>query len=193
MSVWIKICGLTTADAVDAAAMAQADAIGFVFAPSRRQVTPQRARELAAAAPRSIRRVAVMLHPSQAWLDEVCDVFAPDVLQMDAVDFEQLRTPQTIERLPVVRNAATANALRVLYEGAASGAGALADWRTAAQLARTTQLVLAGGLHADNVAAAIEQVRPFGVDVSSGVESAPGVKDPEKIAEFVRRARAGVM
>ncbi|HET9447288.1 MAG TPA: hypothetical protein VFO35_13560, partial [Steroidobacteraceae bacterium] len=79
---------------------------------------------------------------------------------------------------------------RILFEGPVSGIGSTSDWQTAAQLARTIQLVLAGGLDATNVADAIAAVRPFGVDVSSGVEASPGVKDPTKIHEFVRRARA---
>jgi phosphoribosylanthranilate isomerase len=71
-----------------------------------------------------------------------------------------------------------------------SGVGSAADWNSAAQLARTTQLVLAGGVNSTNVADAIAAVRPFGVDVSSGVEATPGIKDPAQIHEFVRRARA---
>ena len=71
-----------------------------------------------------------------------------------------------------------------------SGVGGASDWHSAAQLARTTQLVLAGGLNATNVADAIAVVRHYGVDVSSGVEASPGVKDPARIHEFVQRARA---
>jgi phosphoribosylanthranilate isomerase len=72
-----------------------------------------------------------------------------------------------------------------------SGRGETADWKAASQLARTREVVLAGGLNATNVAEAVALVRPFGVDVSSGVESTPGLKDPTKIHEFVRNARAG--
>ena len=79
---------------------------------------------------------------------------------------------------------------RILFEGPVSGVGSTSDWHAAAQFARTTQLVLAGGLNATNVADAIAAVRPFGVDVSSGVEASPGVKDPIRIHEFVQRARA---
>jgi phosphoribosylanthranilate isomerase len=79
---------------------------------------------------------------------------------------------------------------RMLFEGPTSGIGELADWGRAAELARQTQLILAGGLSAENVAEAIEAVRPFGVDVSSGVEETPGIKDPDKIFEFVRAVRA---
>ena len=79
---------------------------------------------------------------------------------------------------------------RLLFEGERSGSGETADWSQAALLARQTRLVLAGGLNAGNVGAAIRAVRPFGVDTSSGVESQPGVKSEEKIMEFVRAARA---
>jgi phosphoribosylanthranilate isomerase len=79
---------------------------------------------------------------------------------------------------------------RILFEGPASGRGEVSDWSTAAELARGTQLVLAGGLSAANVAAALHRVRPFGVDVSSGVEERPGVKSPAAIAGFVAAVRA---
>jgi phosphoribosylanthranilate isomerase len=78
----------------------------------------------------------------------------------------------------------------MLFEGPVSGTGTTTDWSTAAQLASRTQLILAGGLKPANVAAAIAAAKPFGVDVSSGVEAEPGVKDPAKIYEFVRNARA---
>jgi phosphoribosylanthranilate isomerase len=102
-----------------------------------------------------------------------------------------LQTPRRVQRLPVVRGAISTPPPRILFEGAVSGTGARSDWVQAAKLARTTQLVLAGGLTPANVQRALLAVRPFGVDVSSGVESAPGVKDPARIREFVRNARAG--
>jgi phosphoribosylanthranilate isomerase len=195
MSVWIKVCGLTTEDGVDAAIEAGVDAVGFVFAPSKREVSPARAAELARRIPPRIARVAVMLHPSQAWVDEVCRTFRPDVLQTDLDDLATLRIPQSVETLPVVRGAqaSAAQCARVLFEGPVSGAGERSDWTLAARLARETQLILAGGLTPGNVRDALSAAKPFGVDVSSGVESGPGVKDPVKICEFVRNARAGVV
>jgi phosphoribosylanthranilate isomerase len=204
VTLWVKICGLTTADAVEAAVAAGADAVGFVFAPSKRQVSTAQATQLAHSAPRRIPRVAVMLHPTQSQLDEVWSGFRPDVLQTDLEDLTTLRMPMGLGVMPVVRNAvrlkpdpqgspvgpALAGHPRILFEGPVSGIGSTSDWHSAAQLARTTQLVLAGGLNATNVADAIATVRPFGVDVSSGVEASPGVKDPARIHEFVRRARA---
>src|SRR5690606_19448935 len=191
--IWIKICGLTTREAVDAAVAAGADAIGFVFAPSKRQVTAAQAAALAQDVPARVTRVAVMQHPSQALVDEVCDIFRPDVLQTDAEDFASLRLPSELELLPVIRDGQEVDAslpARILYGGRTSGAGTTADWTCARELARRTQLVLAGGLSARNVADAIAAVRPFGVDVSSGVESAPGKKDIAKIYAFIRAARA---
>jgi phosphoribosylanthranilate isomerase len=192
VAIWVKICGLTSRDAAEAAVAAGADAVGFVFAPSKRQVTSAQAIQLAQDVPRRIPRVAVMLHPTQSQLDEVWSGFRPDVLQTDVEDLETLRVPVGLAVMPVVRavGRALARHPRILFEGPVSGAGSTSDWQTAAHLARTTQLVLAGGLNATNVADAIAAVRPFGVDVSSGVEASPGVKDPTRIHEFVRRARA---
>lgn len=210
VAIWIKICGLTTREGVEAAVAAGADAVGFVFAPSRRQVTAVQATQLAQGVPRRIPRIAVMLHPTQSQLDEMWSAFRPDVLQTDLEDLETLRMPMGLSVMPVVRSAVrlkpdpqrspvsprssvgpvSAGHQWILFEGPVSGVGSTSDWHSAAQLARSTQLVLAGGLNATNVADAIAAVRPFGVDVSSGVEASPGVKDPARIHEFVRRARA---
>ena len=95
--------------------------------------------------------------------------------------------------MPVIsdgQNFASPLPARILYEGKASGAGLTADWSRAQSVAKQTQLVLAGGLNERNVAAAIAVVTPYGVDVSSGVESAPGIKDTSKIEAFIRAARA---
>jgi phosphoribosylanthranilate isomerase len=192
MPLWIKICGLTTEDAVQAAVSAGADAIGFVFAPSKRQVSPKRAAELVRGISDRMVRVAVMQHSAQSLLDEVWEVFRPHVLQTDAEDLERLEIPEELTVMPVVRSDRPVPASlpeRVLFEGSVSGAGERADWATAARLARSTQLVLAGGLDANNVGEALAAVRPFGVDVSSGVEATPGIKDASKIFQFVRRAR----
>ncbi|MBS0375981.1 MAG: N-(5'-phosphoribosyl)anthranilate isomerase [Proteobacteria bacterium] len=194
MSVWIKICGLSSAEAVAAAVQAGVDALGFVFhAASPRHVSPTQAAALAAAVPAGIARVAVTRHPTQDEVDAIVAGFAPDYLQTDATDLERLRLPARLGRLPVLRTGAPLPAplpARCLYEGADSGRGARADWQAAAELARRCELVLAGGLDAGNVAAAMRAVRPFGVDVSSGVEQAPGRKDPARIREFVAAARA---
>jgi phosphoribosylanthranilate isomerase len=193
VTTWIKVCGLTTPEGVAAALAAGVDAVGFVFhAASPRNVTPEAALRLARHVPRSVLRVAVTLHPSQELVDEIACVFRPDALQSDVEDFDALKLPWGLAAMPVLRSGGPRPAEwpdRFLYEGPRSGVGATADWDEARSLARTGELVLAGGLRPDNVAAAIAAVRPFGVDVSSGVESAPGRKDPALIAAFVAAAR----
>ena len=190
--MWIKICGMTTAAAVEAALEARVEAIGFVFARSVRELLPESAAALARPARGRARCVAVTRHPSQAAVDEIVRVFAPDLLQSDAEDLAQLRLPAALETLAVVREGGAVPLPlpgRILFEGPASGRGAVSDWSVAGALARRTQLVLAGGLNALNVAAAIAQVQPFGVDVSSGVEERPGVKNPDAIMSFVEAVR----
>src|SRR5262249_26470562 len=152
---------------------------GFVFAESVRRVSPHTAAQLAAPARGQVACVAVTRHPSQQELDEILEVFQPDVLQTDAEDLTALRIPAELRRLPVLRDDRSSGSLpaRILFEGLASGTGRTCDWDGARRLARRTELILAGGLHADNIAAAITEVQPFGVDVSSGVESRPGLKD----------------
>ena len=191
--MFVKICGLTDEAAVGAAVEAGADAIGFVFAESVREVTPERARELCAGVPDDLVRVAVMRHPSAARFAEVSEIFDPDWIQTDAADFDSLPAGRA-KRLPVYRENET-RALnefppRLLFEGQISGSGETADWDEAKRIASRCELILAGGLDADNVSEAIARVRPFGVDVSSGVEYSRGRKDPARIREFVARVRA---
>ena len=196
MSLLVKICGLRSPDAVAAAVDAGADALGFVFAESPRRVTPAEAARLCDAVPTGILRVAVMRHPGAAEWDEVQARFRPDWLQTDAGDFDALDIHADVEPMPVYRDTpdldegVAANRPQLLFEAAASGRGQKPDWQRAARLAQSTRLMLAGGLDPDNVAAAIAAVRPWGVDVSSGVESRRGVKDCARIAAFVAAARA---
>lgn len=192
MSVLVKVCGLREKHHVDDAVEAGADALGFVFAPSPRQVSPAEARAISAHVAGDVKRVAVMLHPgNEQWL-AVLEQFAPDVLQTDAQDFDSLEVPESVERWPVYRegNRAPDTDSTYVYEGPKSGHGETVDWSAAAALAQRGNMVLAGGLDPDNVAQAIRRVRPFGVDASSGLESAPGQKDSHLITEFVSAARA---
>jgi phosphoribosylanthranilate isomerase len=191
--MWIKICGMTTPAAVSAALEAGVDAVGFVFARSSRRLTPHAAAALAQPARGRLCCVAVTRGPTQEEVDEIVTHFAPDMLQSDAADLAGLRLPSELARLPVVRSTAAIPAPlppRILFEGPGSGTGTVTDWSLAATLARRTQLVLAGGLGAANIAAALVRVRPWGVDVSSGVESEPGFKSPAEIVKFVAAVRA---
>jgi phosphoribosylanthranilate isomerase len=190
--MWIKICGMTTPTAVAAALRAGADALGFVFAESVRRVTPQMAAQLASPARGRVPCVAVIRHATQQELDCILADFAPDVLQADMSDLARLALPRELEVLAVVRaghEPPHPPPARVLFEGPVSGTGVPCDWTSARAFGERTELVLAGGLNAANVAAAIRAVRPFGVDVSSGVEERPGIKSALEIARFVQAAR----
>lgn len=194
-AAWIKICGMTTPEAVDASLAARVDAIGFVFSPSRRQLSPGAAARLAAPARGRVLCVAVTRHPHQALLDEIAAQFKPDLWQSDWDDIATLRIPQSLAVLPVLRSAPGALQpsplpARLLFEGPVSGSGQACDWSSARELARCTELILAGGLDAESVADAVAAVEPFGVDVSSGVEAQPGIKSAEKIMRFAAAARA---
>jgi phosphoribosylanthranilate isomerase len=195
--VFVKICGINSPAAAAAAVAAGADALGFVFAPSPREVSPERALELCGAVPPGVLRVAVMHHPEAERWRRVLEVFVPDWVQTDAEDFASTDLGKSLGKrcaaLPVYRSGGTLPSpppSRLLFEGAVSGRGTTADWDAAAALAGRTRLILAGGLDADNVVEATRRVRPWGVDVSSGVERERGAKDPRKIKEFVARVRA---
>ena len=193
---YIKICGMTTPAAVDAAINCEVDAIGFVFAPSVRRLGTQRATELAAPARHKLACVAVMRHPSREEVAEVLGEFRPDMLQTDIDDIEALNLPKELPVLPVLRpgpKPACAIPRRILFEGPISGSGRITDWDAAAELAQRFELILAGGLNVLNIASAIRHVRPFGVDVSSGVEERPGLKNTEMIEQFVAAARMAAL
>ncbi len=193
MTVLVKVCGLTTADDVAAAIDAGADAVGFVFAKSPRQVTPEQAAVISRAVPASVLKVAVMLHPGNDEWQAVASEFAPDVLQTDAGDYASLDVAESVRRWPVFRQGRTEPThpapAEYVYEGPKSGQGETVDWACAATFARTGRMILAGGLGPDNVADAVRAVRPWGVDASSSLESAPGRKDAGKLAAYVAAAK----
>jgi len=192
VSVLVKICGLKNAEHVRAAIDAGADAVGFVFAASVRRVTPAEAATISMSVAPHIKRVAVMLHPTNDEWQDVLKGFTPDVLQTDAEDFASLDVPDSIECWPVYREGKSQLEVSntYVYEGRKSGQGETVDWSRAAAIACEGNMILAGGLAANNVAEAITTVRPYGVDVSSAVESAPGQKDIRLINEFVSAAKA---
>lgn len=194
MTVLVKICGLQDSAAVAAAVEAGANAVGFVFAESVRRVTPRQAQAATRNLPAGVQRVAVMRHPTNAECQAVLAGFAADVVQTDAGDFADLDIPEHIERWPVLREGAAELDMALppvfLYEGKNSGAGERVDWAQAMSVALRGRMILAGGLTPDNVGLAVRAVRPWGVDVSSGVESAPGIKDVELIHRFVGAVRA---
>ncbi len=193
MIPWIKICGVRTEADVRAAHRAGADAIGLVHhAGSPRHLTPDEARALSARVPAGLEVVGVFLRPTQRELDAMIEACRPARVQLDADVVGTLRIDVPV--LPVVRGPSTARLVepgaRCVVEGPRSGAGERADWTFARSLRDRCSVVLAGGLTPDNVEEALRLARPFGLDVSSGVERTRGIKDPDRIAAFVRAARS---
>ncbi|MCS7003463.1 MAG: phosphoribosylanthranilate isomerase [Dehalococcoidia bacterium] len=201
----VKICGLSTEEAIEAAA--DADYVGFVFAPSSRRVTPARAAALARRLPVSggPRRVGLFVNEDPTTIRAIVETVGLDLVQLCGDE-----TPSDARALgaPVLR--ATRPVGEVVWDdlaegtaigrlvvdahrpGAYGGTGALADWTLASAIAARWPVMLAGGLTPDNVAAAIHIVRPWAVDTSSGVET-EGHKDPTKIRAFVAAARAAAL
>jgi phosphoribosylanthranilate isomerase len=203
--LFVKICGITRAADAAAAVEAGADAVGFVFwRRSPRAIDPKTARAIAAGLPPSIVRVGVFVDPLPEEASWIAEEAGLDVLQ-----FHGSEPPESLLALPrrcwkavgVGRDFVAADALRyegkaagILLdtrgEGAQGGTGRTFDWALAREVRkRASFLLLAGGLDPENVAAAIRAVSPDGVDVSSGVESAPGRKDKARVKAFIEAAR----
>jgi phosphoribosylanthranilate isomerase len=188
MTLFVKVCGVTDLAVAEAAAQAGADAVGFVFSPSPRQVTARTALAISAELAPQVIRVAVFRRPTLSEIEMVLEVFTPDLVQ---ADHDALAGFTAVDTLPVYReDGPVPDGGRFLYEGPVSGVGEMVDLTRATGIARLGEMILAGGLRPDNVGTAISQVRPYGVDVSSGVETAPGRKDPALIRSFVAAARA---
>jgi phosphoribosylanthranilate isomerase len=200
MPVQVKICGVTDSASI-AAVGAGVDSLGFVFARSPRRIDPSRAAELAHALPSTVSTVAVFRHPEVTEIEAVLSTFAPDLIQTEP-DVDVLRryevsrlwavlhdSEELVEHAERFREIHGNDACILLEAQGRGGRGIRPSWSRAAELARAGRLVLAGGLTPDNVGEAIRRVRPYGVDVSSGVESRPGIKDPNKIAAFVAAVR----
>ena len=204
MRVRVKICGVTDLAGIEAATDAGADALGLVFFPrSSRYVSPERAVVLARAMPPLISRVAVFFHPTSADIHRVHERVAVDWVQAEPapeihtgapwrllpVLHDGPALPETLRALDGGADSETARPVYLLDSAGRGGLGVLADWTRAAEIARERRIILAGGLDSDNVAHAIARVRPYGVDVSSGVESSPGRKDPTRIRAFLAAVR----
>jgi phosphoribosylanthranilate isomerase len=191
----VKVCGITSQATALAAADAGADAIGFIFAESARRIEPSSAAEIAAALPPFVARVAVFRSVDDPVVAEALEIFPADWVQGEG---SVAHLPPHVARrfLPVLRAPVGGSCPQAfVLEGSESGVGARADWGWAAVAARSARVVLAGGLNPDNVEAAIRKVKPWAVDVSSGVERVRGVKDPGLIRAFVaavRRAEVGL-
>ena len=192
----VKICGLSTKEAVKTAVSAGADYIGFVFAPSKRQVTVEQAIELAKFIPSHIQKVGVFVSPSRAELLEAVDKVGLDFVQVhgQVVDklFENLPCA-SIQAVQVDGNGHVHNSQAdyLLFDAPVAGSGQTFDWGQLDTTELAQPFFIAGGLNEDNVARAIQHFSPFAVDVSSGVET-DGQKNHEKIRRFIERVKHGI-
>jgi len=214
MSVLVKICGLSTPETLDVALTAGADMVGFAFfPPSPRNISLEAARALGLRVKDRAKTVALVVDADDALLEQIIGALKPDMLQLHGHE-----TPQ---RVAAIRESFGVPVMKVLaietkadlaaiapYAGVADrllfdalpprdatrpgGLGKPFDWHLLEGLDLPVPYMLSGGLDPDNVAEALRITRAPGVDVSSGVESAPGVKDPEKIRAFIRAARASL-
>jgi len=199
--VFVKICGITREDDALLAVALGADAIGFVFAPSPRQVAVDRAREIARRLPPSVLTVGVFRDDLPDRVVDIVHRAGLGAAQLHGFESAEQtrevrsRVPLEIKAFPAghpaLADLAPYGADIVLVDSSAPGSGQVFDWRLAEDARRSGhRVLLAGGLTPVNVADAIARVAPWGVDVSTGVEAEPGVKDAVKLREFIDAAKA---
>ena len=192
----VKICGLSTKEAVGTAVSAGADYIGFVFAPSKRQVTLEQAAEMAKLIPANVKKVGVFVSPNRTELLEAIEKVGLDFVQVhgQVVDdlFENLSCA-SIQAVQVYGDGHVPNSQAdyLLFDAPVAGSGQTFDWGRLDTTGLAQPFFIAGGLNEDNVARAIQHFSPFAVDVSSGVET-NGQKDHEKIRRFIERVKNGI-
>jgi len=200
--VKVKICGITNIDDALYAAACGADALGFVFYPgSPRYVAPDNAAEFIAALPPFITTVGLFVNASPAEVQATAARCGLDVVQLHGdeppedcrlgslrvVKAFRVRDRDSLRDVPAYSVAAVL--LDAYVAGSYGGTGHTFNWDLASELAQKMPVILAGGLQAENVAAAVRQVHPYAVDVSSGVEIEPGRKDPAKVKAFIQNAK----
>ena len=192
----VKICGLSNIEAVETAVSAGADYIGFVFAPSKRQVTVEQAAELTEIIPANVKKVGVFVSPSRAELLEAVDKVGLDFVQVHgqvANDLFEDLPCGSIQAVQVDEGGHVPNSQAdyLLFDAPVAGSGQTFDWGRLDTTGLAQPFFIAGGLNEDNVARAIQHFSPFAVDVSSGVET-DGQKDHEKIRRFIKRVKNGI-
>jgi phosphoribosylanthranilate isomerase len=197
--VFVKIEGMTNeADALLAVAMG-ADAVGFVFAPSPRQIAPGIASDIVKRLPPEIMTVGVFRDEAPARVVEIVNTVGLRAAQLhghetaDQARWVRERVPFLFQAFPAgapaVARAADYGADVIILDAPSPGSGQIFDW-TLAEVPDGLRLMLAGGLTPDNVIEAIARVHPWGVDVASGVEKSPGIKDPVKVRAFIKAAKS---
>jgi len=192
----VKICGLSTKGSVETAVSAGADYIGFVFAPSKRQVTLEEAAELAKFILVDVKKVGVFVSPSRAQLLEAIDKVGLDLVQIHGQVPDDLFNNLPCASIQAVQvdgegHVPNSQADYLLFDAPVAGSGQTFDWGKLDTTGLAQPFFIAGGLHEDNVEEAIQHFTPFAVDVSSGVET-DGKKDHEKIRRFIERVKNGI-
>ena len=198
--MFIKICGITNEEDALLATALDADAVGFVFAPSPRQVHPEIVRDIIKRLPREVHTVGVFRNEKPEAINEIVGRTGLHGVQLHGnepaseVEWIRERVNFVIQAFaagdPALADAGKSKADVILVDSPNPGSGKVFDWRIAEGAPSGVRLLLAGGLRPENVGEAIRLVRPWGVDVSSGVEERPGRKDARKLREFVAAARA---
>ena len=192
----VKICGLSTKEAVETAVSAGADYIGFVFAPSKRQVTLEEAAELAKLIPVNVKKVGVFVSPSRAELLEAIEKVGLDLGQIHGQVADELFEDLPCASIQAVQvdgdgHVPNSQADYLLFDAPVAGSGQTFDWAQLDTIGLNHPFFIAGGLNEDNVAEAIQHFTPYAVDVSSGVET-DGQKDHEQIRRFIERVKNGI-
>ena len=192
----VKICGLSNIEAVETAVSAGADYIGFVFAPSKRQVTVEQAAELTEIIPANVKKVGVFVSPSRAELLGAVDKVGLGFVQVHGQVADDLFEDLPCGSIQAVQvdeggHVPNSQADYLLFDAPVAGSGQTFDWGQLDTTELSQPFFIAGGLNEDNVARAIQHFSPFAVDVSSGVET-DGQKDHEKIRRFIERVKNGI-
>lgn len=192
----VKICGLSSKEAVETAVSAGTDYIGFVFAPSKRQVTLEKATELAKLIPAGVKKVGVFVSPSRAQLLEAIEKVGLDLVQVHGQVADDLFEDLPCASIQAVQvdgdgHVPNSQADYLLFDAPVAGSGKTFDWGQLDTSGLAQPFFIAGGLKEDNVAKAIQHFTPYAVDVSSGVET-DGQKDHEKIRRFIERVKHGI-
>ncbi len=197
----VKICGITTVEDAMTAVACGADAIGFVFARSPREITPPAVRKITDKLPPMIQKIGVFVDTAPEIINDICDFCYLDWVQLHgneppeilkelkrpAIKAIRLKDEETLLNLDKFRDFFLL--VDSYQRGKKGGTGKTANWELAAMISSVRPIILAGGLTPDNVVSAIATVKPYAVDVSSGVEKSPGKKDSLLVEEFIKKAK----
>jgi len=203
--VQVKICGITRWVDAEAAVESGADALGFVFAKSPRRITPEKAREIIRRMPPFVTTVGVFVNELPSKIHEIMNFCSLDLVQLHGhetlntcadlaprvIKAFRVQGEETLARIAPYKEHVRAVLLDTYRKGEKGGTGKTFDWRIARKAKEIgIPVVLSGGLGPENIREALERVNPSAIDISSGIESKPGIKDHEKIDGFMKKVRA---